>query len=43
MTTNPSSNSTYIFDPESPTELARLIHQDRYLTKRHGRSIDWGH
>ncbi len=33
MTTNPSNNNTYLFDPESPTEMARLINQDRYLTK----------
>jgi ubiquinone/menaquinone biosynthesis C-methylase UbiE len=32
MNINSSSNNTYIFDPESPTEIARQIHQERYLT-----------
>src|SRR5438067_1324201 len=31
-----SSTNTYIFDPDSPTELARLIHQDRVITKAMG-------
>src|SRR6266571_3282033 len=32
MTQEPSINNTYVFDPESPTELARLINQDRIVT-----------
>ena len=31
-----SSTNTYIFDPESPTELARLINQDRTMTTAMG-------
>jgi SAM-dependent methyltransferase len=34
---NEAKNSnTYIFDPESPTEMARLIEPDRYITKAMG-------
>jgi SAM-dependent methyltransferase len=31
-----STNNTYVFDPESPTELARLINQDRIVTQAMG-------
>jgi ubiquinone/menaquinone biosynthesis C-methylase UbiE len=31
-----SSENTYIFDPESPTELARLINQDQVTTRAMG-------
>jgi len=36
MTTDPMNHNTYVFDPESPTEMARLINQDRMLTKGMG-------
>jgi ubiquinone/menaquinone biosynthesis C-methylase UbiE len=31
-----SPTNTYVFDPESPTEMARLINQDRILTNSMG-------
>jgi ubiquinone/menaquinone biosynthesis C-methylase UbiE len=31
-----SSSHTYVFNPESPTEMARLINQDRILTQSMG-------
>jgi hypothetical protein len=31
-----SSTGSYIFDPESPTEMARLINQDRVTTNSMG-------
>ncbi|HLG66156.1 MAG TPA: class I SAM-dependent methyltransferase [Ktedonosporobacter sp.] len=36
MTTDPSKNHTYILDPESPVEMARLIHFDQITTKAMG-------
>src|SRR5947207_8555719 len=39
MTNNPSDNNTYLFDSESPTEMARLINQDRNLTKAMGGAL----
>jgi len=32
----PPTFSTYVFDPESPTEMARLINQDRVVTQAMG-------
>src|SRR5437763_13224521 len=32
----PTYTNTYVFDPESPTELARLINQDRVITQAMG-------
>jgi ubiquinone/menaquinone biosynthesis C-methylase UbiE len=34
-----SPNNTYVFDPESPTEMARLINQDRILTQSMGGAL----
>lgn len=36
MTTNPASDNTYVFDAQSPAELARLINQDQITTKAMG-------
>src|SRR2546421_10725433 len=33
---NEPSKNTYVIDSESPTELARLLHQDRLFTKALG-------
>jgi len=32
----PPTSNTYVFDPESPTEMARLINQDRAVTQAMG-------
>jgi hypothetical protein len=32
----PPTFNTYVFDPESPTEMARLINQDRAVTQAMG-------
>ncbi len=36
MRPDPSLNNTYVFDPESPTELARLTNQERIVTQAMG-------
>jgi SAM-dependent methyltransferase len=36
MTTSSSDDNTYLLDPESPTELARLINQDQIMTRAMG-------
>ncbi len=36
MTTNPPGENTYVFDAESPAELARLIDQDHITTRAMG-------
>ncbi len=36
MSAEPTPNNTYIFDPESPTELARLTNQERIVTQAKG-------
>lgn len=36
MTTDSSKNHTYILDPESPVEMARLIHFDQITTRAMG-------
>ncbi len=32
----PPAANTYVFDPEDPTEMARLINQDRVTTRAMG-------
>ncbi|GHP00894.1 hypothetical protein KSF_109410 [Reticulibacter mediterranei] len=39
MNSEPANNNTYIFDPESPTEMARLINQDRVMTQAMGGAL----
>jgi ubiquinone/menaquinone biosynthesis C-methylase UbiE len=36
MTTDQPAENTYVLDAESPTEMARLIHLDRFTTKEMG-------
>jgi ubiquinone/menaquinone biosynthesis C-methylase UbiE len=36
MMEEPSNLNTYVFDADNPTELARLIHQDRIITQAMG-------
>jgi ubiquinone/menaquinone biosynthesis C-methylase UbiE len=36
MTTDQPAENTYLLDSESPTEMARLIHLDRFITKGMG-------
>src|SRR5437667_11581233 len=39
MNTTLQNENTYIFDPESPQELARLINQDRFTTRTMGGAL----
>ena len=37
---NPSEENTYVIDIESAAELARLLHQERHVTKSMGGVLD---
>lgn len=39
MSSTPPDGNTYVFDPESPTEMARLMAQDRITTRAMGGSF----